>query len=87
MRIRKDHTSITDVYQVEDGPVAETQPGYLSQGQFRVDYLAVTRINDEVLKIYIRGKHIKADGQYGKTTRARTYFGDFPHWVTDFLES
>lgn len=87
MRIRKQHTYVTEVYDVEDGPVEETQPGYLSQGQFRVDYLAVTSMDGGLQKIYIKGKHIKADGEYGKTTRARTYFSEFPYWVVDFLGS
>lgn len=85
MRIRKDHTYTTDVYHVEDGPVEETAAGYLSQGRFRVNFLSVTYQDGVLSKVYLKGKHIRSDGLYGKTTRARTYFSEYPEWVTDYL--
>lgn len=87
MRIRKSHTTTTTVYRVEDGPVEETAPGHLTQGLFKVDYLAVSYLEDELHKVYLKGQRLKADGTPGKTSGSRVFFGDYPHWVTDFLNS
>lgn len=87
MKIRKDHTYITDVYSVEDGPVEDTAPGHLTQGRFKVNYMSVSSINGEIQQVYLKGPGLKADGSLGKTTRARTFFGDYPHWVTDYLNN
>lgn len=85
MRIRKDHTLTTDVYVVEDGPVEDTEPGHLTQGRFKVEYLSVTYLEGELEKVYVKGPGYMANGQLGKSTRVRTYTSDFPYWVIDFL--
>lgn len=87
MNIIKSHTYTTDVYRVENGPTAETAPGHLTQGMFKVDYLAVSYLNGELEKVYLKGKRLKADGEPGKTMGSRTFFGSFPHWVVDFLHT
>lgn len=85
MKFHKDHTSTTDVYSVEDGPVEETAPGHLTRVRFMVEFMSVTYTDGELERVYVKGKQIKSDGQLGKSTHARSFFKEIPQWVTDFL--
>lgn len=87
MEFIKGHRSCTQTYTVVDGPVMETEPGHLTQGKFKVDYLAVTWIDNDVQRVYVRGPGLKADGSLGKYFRARTLSGsDIPDWVDEVLD-
>lgn len=87
MKFIKGHRSCTQTYTVVDGPLMETAPGHLSQGKFKVDYLAVSWVDNEVHRVYIKGPGLKVDGSPGKYVRARTLFGaDIPDWVDEVLD-
>jgi hypothetical protein len=86
MKITKNHTYTTDVYDVEDGPVEDTEPGYLTQGKFKADFLSVSYMDGELEKVHLKGPGLKANGGLGKSSRSRTYFrSQIPQWVIDFL--
>lgn len=87
MRFTKGHRSTTQTYTIVDGPVMETAPGHLTQGKFKVDYLAVSWLDNEVQMVYVKGQGLKADGTLGKYVRARKLFGpDIPVWVNEILD-
>lgn len=87
MKFIKGHRSTTQTYTIVDGPVMETAPGHLTQGKFKVDYLAVSWMDNEVQRVYVKGPGLKVDGSLGKYVRARTFFGsDIPDWVNEILE-
>jgi hypothetical protein len=86
MDVRKTHTYVSHTYHVEDGPVEDTEPGYLTQGKFVVDYMSLTYHDGVLFKVYLKGPGIKTDGSLGKNVRARTYFGGgYPAWVKDYI--
>jgi hypothetical protein len=83
----KGHRSITQTYTVVDGPVVETEPGHLTQGKFKVDYLAVSWMDGEVQSVYLKGQGLKADGSLGKYARSRRLVGShIPDWVEELLD-
>lgn len=86
MDIKKLHTYVSHTYHIDDGPVVDTQPGYLTQGKFKADYFSVTYHDGVLEKVYIKGPQITVKGVLGKSTRARTYFGDFPDWVIEHID-
>lgn len=87
MRFIKGHRSTTQTYTIVDGPVMETAPGHLTQGKFKVDYLAVSWMDNDVQMVYVKGPGLKADGTLGKYVRARKLFGaDIPGWVEELLD-
>lgn len=87
MQFIKGHRSTIQTYTVVDGPVMDTEPGHRTQGKFKVDYLAVTWMENEVQRVYVKGQGLKADGTPGKYVRARTLFGsDIPDWVDEVLD-
>lgn len=87
MKFIKGHRSVTQTYTVVDGPVMETAPGRLTQGKFKVDYLAVTWIDNKVQMVYVKGQGLKTDGNLGKYPRTRKLFGsDIPDWVGEVLD-
>ena len=87
MKFIKGHRSATQTYTVVDGPVMETAPGHLTQGKFKVDYLAVSWMDNEVQMVYVKGQGLKADGSLGKYSRTRKLFGtDIPDWVDEVLD-
>ena len=87
MEFIKGHRSCTQTYTVVDGPVMETEPGHLTQGKFKVDYLAVSWTDNDVQMVYVKGPGLKADGSLGKYARTRRLFGsDIPDWVDEVLD-
>jgi hypothetical protein len=87
MKFIKGHRSATQTYTVVDGPVMETEPGHRTQGKFKVDYLAVSWVEDEVQMVYIKGPGLKSDGKLGKYVRSRKLFGsDIPDWAAEVLD-
>jgi hypothetical protein len=87
MRFIKGHRSVTQTYTVVDGPLAETEPGRLTQGKFKVDYLAISWMDGEVQMVYLKGPGLKADGSLGKYDRSRKLFGsEIPDWVDELLD-
>jgi hypothetical protein len=83
----KGHRRTTQTYTVVDGPVMETEPGHLTQGKFKVDYLAVSWVDNDVQMVYVKGPGLKADGTLGKYVRSRKLFGsDIPDWVDEVLD-
>jgi hypothetical protein len=87
MEFIKGHRSVTQTYTVVDGPVVETAPGHLTQGKFKVDYLAISWQDSEVQMVYLKGPGLKADGSLGKYDRSRKLFGsDIPDWLDELLD-
>jgi hypothetical protein len=87
MEIRKLRTYTSDIYAITDGPVVDTESGHLTQGQFKADYMAVTTLDGELEKVYVKGQQITSKGTLGKNTRSRTFFSDYPVWVLKFLKT
>lgn len=86
MEIHKEQTVVTDSYGVIDGPVEDTSPRRVP-GKFKVEYLSVSYTDGILGRVYVYGPTLTVDGQLGKSRSARSFYGDYPQWVLDFLNN
>lgn len=66
MKLIKTFRTVTQGYDVQDGPIIGTDPNRLSKGRFKVEQMTVSWVNGEINRIFVRGQSVRADGQFGK---------------------
>ncbi len=88
MEFIKRHRTVTQWYDLVDGPIMDTTPTTrLTQGRFKVEKVSVTWVDGEARRVFVRGQAVLADGRRGKLYHDRNLMGnEFPEWLDEVLD-